>query len=447
MRMHLLISAAILLSVADKAQSQGVEPTAGTWHTWAISNLASYRLPPPPSHGQSQAEAKKLEMLALQRDAEAVAAVRFFDSGSPAYRWIQTAQQEVTSHNLGGPRGTRAMSLVAVALNDTMIAAWDSKYAYNRLRPTEIDKQLTTLIAVPHSPSYPSEHAAAAGVAAAVLGYLFPDHKANFDSMAESAGQSRLIAGTEFPSDVSAGLSLGQSIGDAVIARAKSDGFDSVFIGSFPPMTGVWSNSNPVYPLAGSWKPWALSSGSQLRLPPPPDFGTDEFQAQVNALKQFGRTVASNHTAWFWQPSFIDPWIDSVNQLLFENHLDRNPPKAAQIYALVMIAQHDASIACWDTKYSYLELRPTMADAAITTLFPTPAHPSYPSGHACASAAAAGALSAVFPDSASAFVDRGREAGLSTFYAGIHFLIDVDQGLVLGNAVAQIVVHQAGVAQ
>jgi len=99
---------------------------------------------------------------------------------------------------------------------------------------------------------------------------------------------------------------LGQSIGDAVIARAKSDGFDSVFIGSFPPMTGVWSNSNPVYPLAGSWKPWALSSGSQLRLPPPPDFGTDEFQAQVNALKQFGRTVASNHTAWFSQPSFID---------------------------------------------------------------------------------------------------------------------------------------------
>ena len=88
-----------------------------------------------------------------------------------------------------------------------------------------------------------------------------------------------------------------------------------------------------------------------------------------------------------------------------------------------------------------------MADAAITTLFPTPAHPSYPSGHACASAAAAGALSAVFPDSASAFVDRGREAGLSTFYAGIHFLIDVDQGLVLGNAVAQIVVQQAGVAQ
>src|SRR5215510_14453515 len=89
MRIHLLISAAILLSAADSAQSQGIEPTAGTWRTWAIPNVASYRLPPPPSHGQSQNEARTLEMLASHRDAEAIATARFFDSGSPAYRWIQ----------------------------------------------------------------------------------------------------------------------------------------------------------------------------------------------------------------------------------------------------------------------------------------------------------------------------------------------------------------------
>ncbi|MEZ4659658.1 MAG: phosphatase PAP2 family protein [Caldilineaceae bacterium] len=50
------------------------------------------------------------------------------------------------------------------------IVAWDAKYAYNRPRPSGI----TPLIVEPASPSYPSEHAAAAGAAATVLAYLFP---------------------------------------------------------------------------------------------------------------------------------------------------------------------------------------------------------------------------------------------------------------------------------
>src|SRR5581483_11108923 len=48
------------------------------------------------------------------------------------------------------------------------------------------------------------------------------------------------------------------------------------------------------------------------------------------------------------------------------------------------------------------------------------------------------ALGAVFPDWAGYFTDRAREAGLSTFYAGIHYPNDVDQGLALGQAVGKI---------
>lgn len=110
------------------------------------------------------------------------------------------------------------------------------------------------------------------------------------------------------------------------------------------------------------------------------------------------------------------------------------------------MAQHDATIACWDTKYAYLEPRPVQADSTITTLFATPQHPSYPSGHACASAAAAGVLAGAFPEWASYFNDRAREGGLSTFYAGIHYPNDVDQGLSLGTAVAKIVLPVAALA-
>src|SRR5207244_2722319 len=205
-----------------------------------------------------------------------------------------------------------------------------------------------------------------------------------------------------------------------------------------------WSSTTPSFPLAGAWKPWALSSGNQVRLGPPPAFGSPEMTAQLDGVK-FAHTVQTNRIEWFWQPSFIDPWVDTMNQILFENHIDRVPPLAAQIYALGLVAQHDATIACWDTKYTYLEMRPVQADSTIQTLFPTPSHPSFPSGHACASAAAAGALQALFPNAAAMLSARAKEAGLSTLYAGIHYQVDVDQGLALGQAVAQAVVSRAGV--
>ncbi len=444
MNLFSITTAALALFAAATANAQ-VDPNAGP-RTWVIKDLGEYESPAPPSDAHTQDEAAALKSLAAQRDDSAVALVRFWNAGAPAYRWIQIAQQEIANHNLGGPAATRVMSLVAVAMNDATAAVWASKYAYNRPRPAQFDSAIVPLIDTPASPSYPSEYSATAAAAASVLAYLFPDRKSALESMAAAAGISRLYAGAEFPSDVDAGAALGSAVADAVIAWRKGDGSDAVFTGSFPQKAGVWSRPTPSFPLAGSWRPWALDSGSQLRLPPPPAFGSPDFSAQVDGVKNFAHTVQTSHIAWFWQPSFIDPWIDTTNEMLFENRIDRNPPLAAAIYALVTASQHDATIACWDTKYAYLELRPVQADSAVQTLFPTPAHPSYPSGHACASAAAAGALSAVFPNASDMLSAKAQEGGLSTFYAGIHYRNDVDQGLALGQGVAQVVVSRAGVS-
>jgi len=421
-----------------------VEPKAGTWKTWAIPNGASHRLPRPPGDQDTQNELAQIVSAIEDRDQGDLDAIHYWNSGAPAYRWIQIAQGEVTSHGLGGPGATRAMSLVAAALNDAMIAAWDTKYAYNRQRPSQFDPTILTAIPVPDSPSYPSEHLTAAGAAATVLSYLFPDRKAAFNAMVTADSQSRIYAGTEFPSDLSAGVTLGQAVAQDVIARGRADGSDAKFTGSFPASPGVWGSANPSFPLAGTWLPWSLGSGNRLRLDPPPAFGSPAMTAQLQTVKQFNRTVDSNRTAWVWQASFIDPWIATVNRFLFESGLSSDPPKAAQVYALAMVAQHDATIACWDTKYTYLEPRPPQADPQITPLFPLPAHPSYPSGHACASGAAATVLSSVFPDSSAYFKDRAREGGMSTFYSGIHYVNDVDAGLSLGASVAHFVLQHAG---
>ena len=279
--------------------------------------------------------------------------------------------------------------------------------------------------------------------AAAVLSSLFPDGAPGFSDLAAEAARSRLFAGAAYPSDTIAGLQLGAAVGAAVVVSAKSDNSDAVFTGSFAPSPGKWSNATPTTPLAGTWRPWVLSSGNQLRLSAPPAFDTPEFAAQLALVKNLARNNTTNHSAWFWQPSFVTPWLDTAHREIFEARLDTNPPRAARVYALATIAQHDATIACGDTKFAYLELRPSMADPSINTLFTNPSHPGFPSGHACASGASATVLGFLFPQDATTVGEQAKDAGLSTFYAGIHSMLDVQQGLGLGNAVGAKVVERA----
>ena len=73
---------------------------------------------------------------------------------------------------------------------------------------------------------------------------------------------------------------------------------------------------------------------------------------------------------------------------------------AARTLAVMNVAVMDAVIACWDTKFTYWLVRPWQADPAISTPIGQPPHPSYPSGHACMSGAAARVLASVFPQQA-----------------------------------------------
>jgi membrane-associated phospholipid phosphatase len=439
-RLFLLLGSVLFGSGLLMAQ---VEPTAGSWKTWVLSSGDQFRLHDPSSFGAGDDERRWLATFMTQ-DANALAQVTYWDAGAPSYRWMQIASQEIAKRNLAAPFATRALALVAVAMHDATVAAWDTKYTYKRPRPTQVDSSITSRTAVPLSPSFPSEHAVTAAAASTVLGYLFPERSAEFTSLAEEAARSRLFAGTQFPSDVTAGTQLGVSVGKAVVAYAKSDGSDAPFTGSYPPSAGVWGDANPATPLAGSWRPWSLTSGRQLRPAAPPAAGSAEANAQFAEVKNQPRTNATNHSAWFWQPSFITPWLDTVHKQIFEYRWDMNPPLAARAYALEAISQHDATIACWDTKYAYLEPRPSMADPTITPLFPNPAHPGFPSGHACASAGAATVLGYLFPADADKMDAQAIDAGLSTFYAGIHTRQDVDTGMSIGRAVGQQVIEAAG---
>ena len=441
--MKKLLFGVLCVSMTAGTLMAQVEPGAGKWKTWVIPSGDALRLAAPPDSQVTARELQWVKDCISQRDQATLAKIDYWDAGSPGYRWMQLAQQLVVSEGLPTPLQTRALALVAAAISDAIVAAWDSKYAYNRSHPSQLDSTIAPVVAVPQSPSYPSEHAAAAGAAAAVLEYLFPDQTAVLATMASDAAASRVMGGVGFPSDVFSGLDLGESVGKAVIAFAQNDGSGQPFNGSYPPTPGVWSSSTPVSPLAGSWKPWVLTSAQDFRLPPPPIFGSDAANQRYAAVKNVTHTNAVNHLAWFWQPGFFQPWLQQVDLEIFQNHLDTNAPRAARAYSYETIAQHDATLACWDTKYTYLELRPSQADPTIPTLFANPQHPGYPSGHACASGASAAVMSTLFPNDALLFTSMANDAGTSTVDAGIHTQLDVSEGLTLGTQVGQKIAARA----
>jgi membrane-associated phospholipid phosphatase len=420
-----------------------VEPSAATWKTWVVPAVNQIRLTAPPNAAASAGEIQAIKSLMAEATADTRAQVAYWDAGPPGYRWMQLASQQMLAQNVAAPLFTRGMALVGVAIYDSTIAAWGSKYAWNRPSPSAFDSSIKPLTSIPNVPVYPSEHAVVAGAVSVVMAYLFPAMGETYADLAEEAARSRVFAGAAFPSDVNAGLQLGRQVGQMVVAYAMADGSNTPFTGSFPSSPGVWGSATPVTPLAGSWKPWTLSSGSQFRLPAPPAASSPDFQAQVAAAKNLVRTNATNHSAWFWQPSFLTPWLDTVNLEIFQNHLDGNAPRAARVYALEAVAQHDATIACWDTKFTFLELRPPLADPSIVPLFALPQHPGFPSGHACASGAASAVLSYLFPNDAASFASMAQDAGNSTFDALIHTMFDVTQGLAMGGQVGQSVVKRA----
>jgi hypothetical protein len=107
------------------------------------------------------------------------------------------------------------------------------------------------------------------------------------------------------------------------------------------------------------------------------------------------------------------------------------------------MAEHDAAICCWETKYFYFNPRPTQLDPSIKTTTGIPNFPSYTSGHSTFSGAAATVLAYLFPSDAQFFADQANEASMSRLYGGIHYRIDCNAGLQSGQKVGAFTVNFA----
>jgi hypothetical protein len=209
-----------------------VDPLAGTWGTWVLSSGSEFRAPPPPRFGSARFVADTRELIRLRRTLtpQQMRIAKFWEGGVgsplPPGVWNEVALAYVRRDRLDTAQSARVFALLNIAMADTGVAAWDTKYAYSTARPETAIRSLglarewTPFLATPPFPSYVSAHSAYSGAASEVLAAFFPKDAAAFRAKAIEAGLSRLYGGIHYRSDHVAGLVMGRAIGRLVIERA-----------------------------------------------------------------------------------------------------------------------------------------------------------------------------------------------------------------------------------
>jgi hypothetical protein len=379
-------------------------------------------------------------------DAAMLDRIAFWDAGAPPYRWNEIATAMSFRGGFGSGNYPRIQAYLNMAIHDATVATWDAKYAYNRPRPSQLDATLSPLVAVPRSPAFPSEHAAAAAAAAEVLAYFAPKEAEALRSMADEAARSREWAGVQYPSDTAAGLDIGRAVAKLAIDAAKSDNYDTAtWDGKMPEGPGLWKGTNPAGVTDRFWKPLIVPSADALRPPPPPAFDSPERAQQIDAVKTFPRTPGTNGLAIWVQyqlrgaPNFNIIYNRDVSRRVFEEHLE-DSPLPARIYALLHATYQDAWITTQDAKFTYWTARPNMFDPSITTLYPNPNHPSYVSNGSALATSPALILAHFFPHDREALIKQANEYSDARIWAGIHFPSDVETSQRMGEQLTALAI-------
>lgn len=227
--------------------SPALQPYWGDNRLFVLDSTRETDPGPPPEYSEQPSSHFYREALEVQRvgrhaSAEQEEIARFWaddprESPTPPSHLISIVAQVLEQNETPLDIAAEAYAKVGLAIADSFVCCWKTKYQFNLLRPvtyirTLIDPTWTPLIYTPPFPEYTSGHsvqsAAAAVALTDVLGNVaFEDRThavlglpsrnfRSFREMAKEAGYSRIYGGIHFRSAVERGLQQGNVIGRRV---------------------------------------------------------------------------------------------------------------------------------------------------------------------------------------------------------------------------------------
>ena len=220
---------------------------------FGIPSAADFLLGPPPALTSNEYAKTYNEVMTVgslnstERPQDRANVALFYAASSPTQVFNQAAQQ--VSQQLGRSlsENARALAVMNMAMNDSLVASFLNKYHYNFWRPetaihagdtdgnpkTDPDPSFVPFITTPCFPSYPSNHGSASNGAAEVLRRTYGEgahfitlsnpavpgivlQYTTFKQITDDISDARVYGGIHFRTDQVAGESLGRAIGTAV---------------------------------------------------------------------------------------------------------------------------------------------------------------------------------------------------------------------------------------
>jgi len=240
--------------------------TASLFYNWptvtpfAIRSPADFLLPPPPARDSQRYTKDYYEVHTMgandsaDRPAERSDNSRFWAATSPNFALSMATRQISAVKGLSPSENARALALIMMGINDSLIASFYNKYHYNLWRPetgirngasddngkTDGDTAFTTFIPTPCFPSYPSNHASGTNGGLEVMRRLFgaaghditlmttvpalgtlpaatiTKHYSQLQKIADDVDDARVFGGIHWRFDQVGGNDLGRAIGTEV---------------------------------------------------------------------------------------------------------------------------------------------------------------------------------------------------------------------------------------
>ncbi|MET4082744.1 hypothetical protein ABIB40_002708 [Pedobacter sp. UYP30] len=317
-------------------------------------------------------------------------------------------------------------------------------------------------------------------------GFLIKDYEKKFIDSCRSSGFN--------DDEINFSIAYADTISKQILAYAKKDGYSK--ISNFPRYSiahkpGSWELTPPAYippiePYFETIRRLTLDSAAQFNPVAPATFSTNKqskfYKLLLSNAVKGGKDLTQNEKdiANFWDCNpfavqneghmmiglkKISPGAHWMGIAGIACKIDKKSfSETMKIFTVESVGLLDAFITCWHTKFATNRIRPETAIRAILNpnwkpLLQTPPFPEYTSGHSVVSVCSATILTHYFgdnfkfkddieasfgipPATFSSFNQAAKQAAISRFYGGIHFMDAIDQGIKQGADVGNWVLEK-----